>query len=125
MYRAASRLDGKIPEEDQDWPEAGSLFDSSTSKSGSVSSIWKGVSYHSNRSSVKQQEAAADAASQAVLEVLQEQEREQLEIQCLEAEVKRKISDHEAAVIKRRLEHEAEEVKQRIQREEEEKLKFS
>ncbi|XP_035525621.1 uncharacterized protein LOC118333908 [Morone saxatilis] len=122
VHRASSRLDGNISEKDEeDWPEAGSLFNSSTGKSGSVISILKGASERSSRSSVKRQEAAADAAaSQAVLKVLQEQEREQLEIQRLEAEAKRKIADREAAAVKRRLEQEAEEVKRRIQKEEEE-----
>ncbi|KAK3545764.1 hypothetical protein QTP70_011831, partial [Hemibagrus guttatus] len=122
VSRASSRLDGKTSEgEEQDWSEAGSLFNSSSCKSGSVTSILKGSSEHSSRSSVKRQEAAADAAaSQAVLEVLQEQNKEQLEIQLLEAQVKKKMADQEAAVVKRRLEREAEEVKRRIQREEEE-----
>lgn len=122
LSRASSRLDGKIPEEEeQDWPEAGSLWNSSKSEFDSVTSILKGPSEHSRASSVKRQEAAADAAaSQAVLQVLQEQEREQLEIQRLEAEAKRKIAAQEAAAIKRRLEQEEEEVKRRIKREEEE-----
>ncbi|KAI4892141.1 hypothetical protein NFI96_009207, partial [Prochilodus magdalenae] len=122
VSRASSRLDGRIPEgEEQDWPEVGSLFVSSTCKSGSLTSFTKGTSEHSSQSSVKRQEAAAEAAaSQAVLKVLKEQEREQLEIQCLEAEIKRKIADQEAAAVRRRLEQEAEEVKRKIQREEEE-----
>lgn len=87
VSRASSRLDGKTPEEEeQEWPEAGSLFNSSTCKSGSFSSILDGASEHSSRSSAKRQEAAAEAAaSQAVLEVLKE-----LEIQLLEAHVKKK-----------------------------------
>ena len=69
---------------------------------------------------MKHQEPATNAAaSQAVLEVLQEQEREQLEIQCLEAEVKRKITAQEAAALKHCLEQEAEEVNRRIKREDE------
>lgn len=93
----------------------------STYKSGSVTSSLRSNSEHSSRSSVKRQEADAEAAaSQAVLKVLEEQEREQLEIQCLEAEAKKKMADQEAAAIKRRLEREAEEVKRRLQREEEE-----
>ncbi|CAB1426772.1 unnamed protein product, partial [Pleuronectes platessa] len=121
VSKAASRLSGKTPEgEEQDWPDASSLWNSSTSESGTSSSILKGASEHSKMSSVKHQEAAADAAaSQAVLEVLQEQEREQLEIQRLEAEVKRKSAAQEAAALKRRLEQEAEEVKRRIRREDE------
>lgn len=111
-----------IPQkEEEEWPEAGSLFDSSSGNSGSAISVLKGLSEHSNRPSVKQQEAAADiAASQAVLKVLQEQEREQLEIRRLEAEIHRKLDDQEATTRKRRLEQEAEEVRRRIQREGEE-----
>ena len=121
VSKASSRLSGKTPEgEEQDWPDASSLWNSSTTESRSCSSISKGASEHSNRSSVKHQEAAADAAaSQAVLEVLQEQEREQLEIQRLEAEVKKKSAAQEAAALKRRLEQEAEEVQRRIRREDE------
>lgn len=120
--RASSRLHGRSPEkEEQDWPEAGSLFNSSTCNSGSVASILKGTSVLSSRSSARRQDAAADvAASQAVLKVLQEQEKEQLEIERLEAEAKKKIAEQEAAAVKRRLEREAEEVKRRMQREEEE-----
>ncbi len=119
VSRASSRLQGRTAEgENEDWPEAGSLFMSSTSSESSfVSSILKGASECSSRSSVKRQDAAA---SQAVLEVLEEQNKEQLEIQLVEAQVKRKIVDQEAAATKRRLEQEAEEVKQRIKREEEE-----
>lgn len=94
IFRASSRLDGRIPKgEEQDWPEVGSLFNSSIYKSSSVTSILKGASEHSNRSSVKWQDAAADAAaSQAILKVLKEKEREQLEIQRLEAEAKQKMA---------------------------------
>ena len=42
-----------------------------------------------------------------------------MEIQCLEAEVKKKIAAQEAASLKRHLEQEAEEVNRRIKREEE------
>ena len=67
---------------------------------------------------MKRQEAAAEAAaSQAVLKVLQEQEKEELELQRLEAEAKRKVGDEEAAAIKRRLERQ-EEAKIRAKREE-------
>lgn len=118
---AASHLDGNVPEGDQEWPEAGSLWDASKSEFSSVTSILKNASEQTRTSSIKRQEAAADAAaSQAVLKVLQEQEREQLELQRLEAEAKRKIAAQEAAAIKRRLEQEEEEVKRRIKKEEEE-----
>ncbi|KAI3352294.1 hypothetical protein L3Q82_005273 [Scortum barcoo] len=120
VSRASSRLGGKIPEQEQEWPEAGSLFNSSSSRSGSMLSILRGASEHSSQSSVKRQEAAAEAAAcQAVLKVLQEQEKEELELQHLEAEAKRKVADEEAAAIKRCLEREEEEAKIRAKREEE------
>ncbi|XP_030606244.1 uncharacterized protein LOC115794743 [Archocentrus centrarchus] len=121
VSRASSRLHGVIPEkEEQGWPEAGSVFDSSSYNSGSVTSILIGTSEHSSRSSVKRQDAAAEiAASQAVLKVLQDQEREQVEIECLEAEFKRKIAEQEAAAVKRRLQREEEEAKFKAQLEEE------
>lgn len=69
-------------------------FAHSKSEFDSVTSILKGASEQTRTSSVKRQEAAADAAdaaaSQPVLQVLQEQKREQLELQRLEAEAKRK-----------------------------------
>ncbi len=102
VSRASSRLQGRTPEgEKEDWPEAGSLFKSSTSsESSSVSSILKGASECSSRSSVKRQYAAADAAaSQAVLEVFENQNKEQLAIQILEAQVKNKIADQEVVVV--------------------------
>ncbi|KAL7408058.1 hypothetical protein ABVT39_017518, partial [Epinephelus coioides] len=122
VSRASRCLSGRVPEEEeQDWPDASSLWNSSKSELGTVASILKDASEHSSRSSLKRQEAAADvAASQAVLKVLQEQEREQLEIQRLEEEAKRKIAAQEAAAMRRRLEQEADEMKRRIKREEEE-----
>lgn len=120
VSRASNRLGIKIPGQEQEWPEAGSLFSSSSSKSRSVLSILRGASEHSSQSSVKHQEAAAEAAaSQAVLKVLQEQEKEELELQRLEAEAKRKVADEEAAATKCRLEWEEEEAKIRAKREEE------
>ena len=85
VSKASSRLDGEVK-----WPEAGSLFGTSSSKSGSFTTELKVPSINSSRSSIKRQEAAAEAAaSEAVLKVLEQQEKEQQEIQRLEAEVKR------------------------------------
>lgn len=121
VAKATAYLDGKHPHEDEpEWPEAGSLWNSTKSDFDSVSSILKGTSEHSNTSSIKRQEAAADAAaSQAVLKVLEEQQREQLELQHLEAEANRKIAAQEAPDLKRRLEKEEEEIQWRIKSEEE------
>ena len=121
VSKASSRLDGEAKEaEEVKWPEAGSLFGTSSSKSGSFTTELKVPSINSSRSSIKRQEAAAEAAaSEAVLKVLEQQEKEQQEIQRLEAEVKRKISDEQAAIVKRSLEREAEEVKIKAQLEEE------
>jgi hypothetical protein len=106
VSKASSRLDGEAKEaEEVKWPEAGSLFGTSSSKSGSFTTELKVPSINSSRSSIKRQEAAAEAAaSEAVLKVLEQQEKEQQEIQRLEAEVKRKISDEQAAIVKRSLE---------------------
>lgn len=123
LTRAANRLDGN-EEEEKDWPDAGSLFQTISSKSGFFNTT-KNISEHSSRSSVKHQEAAAEAAaSQAVLKVLKEQEREQQEIQRLEAEVRKKAAEQDAYATQRRLEREAEEIRLRMQREADEaKLK--
>ena len=121
VSKASSRLDGEAKEaEEVKWPEAGSLFGTSSSKSGSFTTELKVPSINSSRSSIKRQEAAAEAAaSEAVLKVLEQQEKETQEIQRLEAEVKRKIADEQAAIVKRSLEREAEEVKIKAQLEEE------
>ncbi|KAK7895264.1 hypothetical protein WMY93_020589 [Mugilogobius chulae] len=120
VERGSSRIKGQSVEEEQDWPDAGSLFQS-TVVSKSHSSTSKKSTAHSSRSSVKHQEAAAEAAaSQAVLIVLQEQEREQQEIDRLEVEVRRKAAEQGKLVRKLRLEREAEELKLRMQRESDE-----
>lgn len=113
LSKATSYMDGKAAEEEQDWPDVGSLFQSTTCKSRTFE--------HSGKSSVKHQEAAVEAAaSQAVLKVLQKQEIEQVEIERLEAEVRRKAAEQEALAKRLRLEREAEELKLRMQREEDE-----
>ncbi|XP_077385926.1 uncharacterized protein LOC144023873 [Festucalex cinctus] len=117
-HRAAKQLDGHTFEEDDGWPEVGSLFNSSVC---SLISGSKRSSLHTSGSAERRQEAAAEAAaSHAVLKVSQEQEREQQEIQRLQEESMNKLAEQEAAAVKRRLEREAEELKRRIQIEEEE-----
>ena len=77
--RASRQLGRLTPGEEDDWPEAGSLFNSSIS---SFISDSRRTSLHTSGSTERRQEAAADAAaSQAVLKVSQEQEREQRVIQ--------------------------------------------
>ena len=94
VAKVTAYLDGKHPHEDEpDWPVAGSLWNSTLSELDSVTSFLKGPSERSNASSIKHQEAVAEAAaSQAVLKVLEEQQREQLELQHLVAEANRKIA---------------------------------
>lgn len=99
MNKATSRLEGK---EEQDWPEAGSLFQTASSKSSSFNTTKKS-SEHSHRSSVKHQEAAAEAAaSQAVFKILGEQKMEQQEIERLEAEVRKKAVEQETLIRQKR-----------------------
>ncbi|XP_054594125.2 uncharacterized protein [Nothobranchius furzeri] len=122
LSKASRHLEGQAQEEEQVWPEAGSFWSTSKSETESITSVMKSAtSEHSKTSSVKRQEAAADAAaSQAVLKVLKEQEREQLELHRLEAEAKKRIAAQEAAAKQRRLEQEEEEVRRRKKKEEEE-----
>ncbi|KAK0144674.1 hypothetical protein N1851_017016 [Merluccius polli] len=121
VAKVTAYLDGKHPHEDEpDWPVAGSLWNSTLSELDSVTSFLKGPSERSNASSIKHQEAVAEAAaSQAVLKVLEEQQREQLELQHLVAEANRKIAAQEIADMKRRQQKEQEEIQWRIKREEE------
>lgn len=97
VSKATSYVDAEtwMPrKEEQDWPDVGSLFQSTVCKSC--------TSEHSNKSSVKHQEAAAEAAaSQAVLKVFEEQEIEQIEIERLEAEALQRSLDER----KRKLQH--------------------
>lgn len=114
VNKATSRLEGK---EEQDWPEAGSLFQTVSNKSSSFNTT-KNSNEHSHRSSIKRQEAAAEAAaSQAVLKILEEQETEQQEIERLEAEVRKKAVEQETLIRQKRLERETEEIRLRMQRE--------
>ncbi|KAM9825109.1 uncharacterized protein ACBT44_005920 isoform 1-T1 [Syngnathus typhle] len=114
VNKATCRLEGR---EEQDWPEAGSLFQTTSSKSSSFN-MTKNSSEHSHRSSVKHQEAAAEAAaSQAVLKILEEQQMEQQEIERLEVEVRKRAVEQETLIRQKRLEREAEEIRLRMQRE--------
>ncbi|XP_051531701.1 uncharacterized protein LOC127427868 isoform X2 [Myxocyprinus asiaticus] len=95
--------------------DTGSVFSSVASKSSNGHSKSSSQSLNnssissrgSSLSSVKKQEAAAEiAATEATLEILQQQEREIEELQRLEAEEKRRTAEQEAEAYKRRLERE-------------------
>lgn len=97
-------------EEEEPWPDVGSILDSTgsllrrpglhRSKCGSI---------HSSIHSVKRSEAAAEvAASQVVLAVLDEQEREEIELQKLETE---NLARQQAIQDKRRKLNRLEEIK--------------
>ncbi|KAK0144665.1 hypothetical protein N1851_017007 [Merluccius polli] len=98
------------------WPDADSVFASSTS---SIS-----LPVHNSREtnsvksyiSVKRQEAAAEYAhTRAVLTIMAEQERCQDELQMLEAQNKRIAAEQEAAARSRRLQEEKEEIERKIE----------
>ncbi|XP_054866973.1 uncharacterized protein LOC129349027 [Amphiprion ocellaris] len=102
------------------WPNAGSVFASSTS-SVSASHCSKVNSIHSNASSAKRQEAAAEyAATQAVLKIMTEQKCYKDKLQTLEAEDRLIVVDQEAAAIAHRLLEEKEDAEHRIEREKQE-----
>lgn len=118
---AWSRLGEGVDVQDPLRPEAccidtGSVFSSIASKSSygrSRSSQSMNNSSLSSRgtslSSAKKQEAAAEiAATEATLEILQQQEHELEELQRLEAEDKKRSAEQEAEALKRRLEREEE-----------------
>jgi len=78
----------------------------------------KATSIRSNVSSVKRQEAAAeDAATRAVLRIMTEQECHQEKLQRLEVENKRIVADQEEAALTQRLQGEREETERRIEKE--------
>ncbi|XP_052445763.1 uncharacterized protein LOC127987458 [Carassius gibelio] len=124
---AWSRLGEGVKGQDPLRPEAccidtGSVFSSIAPKSShghsrSSQSMKNSIlsSRGSSFSSAKKQEAAAEiAATEATLEILQQQEHELEELQRLEAEDKRRIAEQEAEELKRRLEREEEEARLRV-----------
>lgn len=85
IRRAKEQLKGHTADKEQEpWPDVGSILDSSSS---SKSPSHKYGSVHSSIQSLKRKEAEA-AASQEVLAVLDEQEKEVSELQRLEVEEK-------------------------------------
>ncbi|KAJ8375844.1 hypothetical protein SKAU_G00064240 [Synaphobranchus kaupii] len=98
MQRAERQLEGHTAEEEElPWPDVGSILDSTGSLSRTLSHRSKSSSGHSSFHSVRKYEAAAEAAaSQEVLTVLDEQEREVKELQRLEAEDNQRLAQFEA-----------------------------
>lgn len=117
IQNAQSQMQGK--EEEIIWPDASSVFASSTSSVSFQSNNSKSI--HSAVSSSKRQEAAAEYAhTQAVLKIMSEQESHQAELQRLEAEDKLIVADQEAAASTRRLQREKEEIERKIEKERQE-----
>lgn len=88
IKRAERQLKGHKSDEDEEpWPDVGSVLDSTGSVSRPLSHRSRCSSTHTSIHSVKRIEAVAEAAAtQEVLAVLEEQEREETELQMLEAE---------------------------------------
>jgi len=119
IQNAQSQIQGN--EEEIIWPDASSVFVSSTSSVSFQSNNSKSNSIHSSVSSSKRQEAAAEYAhTQAVLKIMVEQESHQAELQRLEAEDKLIVADQEAAASTRRLQREKEEIECKIEKERQE-----
>ncbi|XP_056292769.1 uncharacterized protein LOC130207974 [Pseudoliparis swirei] len=120
VHNAQSQIQGT--KEELIWPDASSVFASTTSSVSSPDSkCSKATSIRSNISSVKRQEAAAEyAATRAVLKIMAEQDCQQEKLQRLEVEDKRIVADQEAAALTRRLQGEREETERRSERRREE-----
>ncbi|XP_049331632.1 uncharacterized protein LOC125799291 [Astyanax mexicanus] len=97
IVRKAGRLIEGHTTEEESWPDVGSILDSTGSISRPLSHQSKFGSAHSSIHSVKRKEAVAEAAaSKEVLAVLDEQEREVMELQKLEAESKQRLAQFES-----------------------------
>lgn len=98
IQRAERQLKGhKAYKDEEPWPDVGSILDSTGSVSRPLSHQSRCSSTHSSVRSVKRIEAVAEAAaSQEVLAVLEEQEREETELQMLEAENKQRLAQFES-----------------------------
>lgn len=99
------------------WPDAGSIFTSSSSVSVSVHSPFKANTVLSNGSSKRQEAAAEYEATKAVLQIMTEQEKYRERMQMLEEEEKRISTEQEAAAMSQRLLEEKEETERKLQRE--------
>lgn len=98
IQKAERQLKGHTSDEEEEpWPDVGSILDSTGSLPRPPSRRSKCVSIHSSIHSVKRNEAAAEAAaSKEILAVLDEQEREAIELQRLEAEGKQRLTQFES-----------------------------
>ena len=96
--RADRQLKGlTTDDEEEPWPDVGSTLDSTGSTSKPMSYRSKCGSATSSSIAVRRNEAAAEAAaSQEILAVLEEQEKEETELQRLEAEDKQRQAIFEA-----------------------------
>lgn len=102
IQRAERQLEEHTTENEDPWPDVGSVLDSTGSLSRSLSRQSKCDSTPSSILSVKRYEAAAEAAaSQEVLAVLGEQEKEATELQRLEAEDKEQLAQFECEKLAR------------------------
>ncbi|XP_062413832.1 uncharacterized protein LOC134105270 [Pungitius pungitius] len=120
VQNAQSQIQGI--EEELIWPDASSVFASTTSSVSSPNSkCSRAISNRSNASSIKRQEAAAEyAATQAVLKIMAEQDCQQEKLQRLEVEDRLIVADQEAAARTRRLQQEREETERKIEKEKQE-----
>ncbi|XP_032425349.1 uncharacterized protein LOC116724101 isoform X1 [Xiphophorus hellerii] len=102
------------------WPDASSVFTSSSSASVSVHSHFKASTVISNGSSAKRQEAAAEyEATKAVLKIMAEQEKFREKMQTIEEEDKCITAEQEAAAMLQRHQEEREETERKLKREKE------
>ncbi|KAM7380993.1 hypothetical protein PAMP_004254 [Pampus punctatissimus] len=99
ILRAERQLSGHS-EEEEPWPDYGSVLNSTSSRSRSHQSKYSFAS--SSILSVKRNEAIAEAAAaQEVLAVLDEQDKETTELQRLEAEDKERLAQFESEKLAR------------------------
>jgi len=98
IFRVQRQLSGHSEEEEEEpWPDHGSILNSTSSQSRSKHSFAS-----SNILSVKTNEAIAEAAAaQEILAVLDEQEKETTELQRLEAEDKERLARFESEKLAR------------------------
>ncbi|KAK0142599.1 hypothetical protein N1851_019473 [Merluccius polli] len=108
VHKATRQLQGHYSEEEE-WPDFGSILNSTGSLSNSQSRHLKCGSTHSSSNTLKRDEAAAEAAaSKEVLSVLDEQEGETRELLRLQAEEKQRQAQFDSEKLARQQAMEAE-----------------